>query len=162
MVAAQSPQASARPTRPQWLAAPQKVSTLVGHAHMRCIHSVALYKRTGGLLAFDIHIHIHAMILSCTLAGCGHAAILLGIGASGLRQSSVLSQRCGSGSTSFLALAGMTDYNQEMRSNMWKGQLDGNPDVEEEIAAGDKEGDEVCKSYCLGLCIERTIQAGHH
>ena len=40
----------------------------------------------------------------------------------------------------------MTDYNQEMRSNMWKGQLDGNPDVEEELAAADKEGDEVRKA----------------
>ena len=26
---------------------------------------------------------------------------------------------------------------------MWKGQLDGNPDVEAELAAADKEGDEV-------------------
>ena len=45
----------------------------------------------------------------------------------------------------------MTDYNSEMKSNMWKGQLDGNPDVEEEIAAGDKEGDEVRKQCSVGL-----------
>jgi len=36
---------------------------------------------------------------------------------------------------------GMTDYNQEMRSNMWKGQRDGNPDIEEELAKAEEEGD---------------------
>ena len=38
----------------------------------------------------------------------------------------------------------MTDYNQEIRSNMWKGQREGNPDVEEELASAEREGDEVC------------------
>jgi hypothetical protein len=45
--------------------------------------------------------------------------------------------------TKSLAAAGMTDYDSELKSNMWKGQRDGNPDVEAELASADEEGEKV-------------------
>ena len=46
-------------------------------------------------------------------------------------------------SSTACAVTGMIDYDEELRSNTWKGQRDGNPDIEEQLAHADAEADEV-------------------
>ena len=54
----------------------------------------------------------------------------------------------------------MTDYDSELRSNMWKGQRDGNPDVEAELASADEEGEKV-GSFAMDIGRNKSSVSSH-